>query len=157
MENFDLQTFISDITTPGNLLIAADVLRYSALTLSLIKYLVLPMTFFMNIIHRHVNINHLNESNMIPYLRGLNIQLHEVTDIFSFIGAYFTWAVIVPFVVTFNFVLDNFYSLVVPQMLMLPADLVLFYYNYQALSGQWMLQENWNHVIEYDLLDNMDT
>ncbi len=130
MENFDIQTFISDYATPGNLLIAADVLRYSALTLSLSKYLVLPMSFFMNIMHRHVNINHLDHSNMIPYLRGLNIQLHEVTDIWSFIAAYFTWTVIVPIVVLFNFILDNFYSLVVPQMLMLPADLVLFYYNY---------------------------
>ena len=130
MENFDIQTFISDYATPGNLLIAADVLRYSALTLSLSKYLVLPMSFFMNIMHRNVNIDHLNHSNMIPYLRGLNIQLHEVTDIWSFIAAYFTWTVIVPIVVSFNFILDNFYSLVVPQMLMLPADLVLFYYNY---------------------------
>jgi hypothetical protein len=130
MENFDIQTFISDYATPGNLLIAADVLRYSALTLSLSKYLVLPMSFFMNIMHRNVKIDHLNHSNMIPYLRGLNIQLHEVTDIWSFIAAYFTWTVIVPIVVSFNFILDNFYSLVVPQMLMLPADLVLFYYNY---------------------------
>jgi hypothetical protein len=130
MENFDIQTFISDYATPGNLLIAADVLRYSALTLSLSKYLVLPMSFFMNIMHRNVKIDHLNHSNMIPYLRGLNIQLHEVTDIWSFIAAYFTWTVIVPIVVSFNFILDNFYSLVVPQILMLPADLVLFYYNY---------------------------
>jgi hypothetical protein len=130
MENFDIQTFISDYATPGNLLIVADVLRYSALTLSLSKYLVLPMSFFMNIMHRNVNIDHLNHSNMIPYLRGLNIQLHEVTDIWTFIAAYFTWTVIVPIVVSFNFILDNFYSLVVPQMLMLPADLVLFYYNY---------------------------
>ena len=130
MENFNIQTFISGLTTPGNLLIAADVLRYSALTLSLSKYLVLPMTFLMSLMHHRIDINHLNESNMIPYLRGLNIQLHEVTDIFSFIAAYFTWTVIVPFVVTFKFVLDNFYSLVVPQLLMLPADLVLFYYNY---------------------------
>jgi hypothetical protein len=130
MENFNIQTFISGLTTPGNLLIAADVLRYSALTLSLTKYLVLPMTFLMSLMHHRIDINHLNESNMIPYLRGLNIQLHEVTDIFSFIAAYFTWTVIVPFVVIFNFVLDNFYSLVVPQLLMLPADLVLFYYNY---------------------------
>ena len=130
MENFDIQTFISKYATPGNLLIAADVLRYSALALTLSKYLVLPMSFFMNIMHHDVNINHLSESNMIPYLRGLNIQLHEVTDIFSFIAAYFTWTVIIPIVVSFNFILDNFYSLVVPQMLMLPADLVLFYYNY---------------------------
>jgi hypothetical protein len=130
MENFDIQTFISDYATPGNLLIAADVLRYSALAISLSKYLVLPMSFFMNIMHRNVNFNHLNHSNMIPYLRGLNIQLHEVTDIWSFIAAYFTWTVIVPIVVAFNFILDNFCSLIVPQMLMLPADLVLFYYNY---------------------------
>jgi hypothetical protein len=130
MENFDIQTFISDYATPGNLLIAADVLRFSALTLSLSKYLVLPMSFFMNIMHRNVNIDHLNHSNMIPYLRGLNIQLHEVKDIWSFIAAYFTWTVIVPIVVVFNFILDNFCSLIVPQMLMLPADLVLFYYNY---------------------------
>jgi hypothetical protein len=130
MENFDIQTFISDYATPGNLLIAADVLRYSALAISLSKYLVLPMSFFMNIMHRNVNFNHLNHSNMIPYLRGLNIQLHEVTDIWSFIAAYFTWTVIVPIVVVFNFILDNFCFLIVPQMLMLPADLVLFYYNY---------------------------
>jgi hypothetical protein len=130
MENFDIQTFISDYATPENLLIVADVLRYSALTLSLSKYLVLPMSFFMNIMHRDVDFTHLNHSNMIPYLRGLNIQLHEVTDIWSFIAAYFTWTVIVPIVVSFNFILDNFYSLMVPQMLMLPADLVLFYYNY---------------------------
>jgi hypothetical protein len=130
MENFDIQTFISDYATPENLLIVADVLRYSALTLSLSKYLVLPMSFFMNIMQRDVDFTHLNHSNMIPYLRGLNIQLHEVTDIWSFIAAYFTWTVIVPIVVSFNFILDNFYSLVVPQMLMLPADLVLFYYNY---------------------------
>jgi hypothetical protein len=135
MENFDIKSFISGIATPGNLLIAADVLRYSALTLSLSKYLMLPMSFFMNLMHRDVDITHLNHSNMIPYLRGLNIQLHEVTDIWGFIGAYFTWTVIVPIVVIFNFVLDNFYFLVVPQLLMLPADLVLFYYNYQAFSG----------------------
>ena len=89
----------------------------------------------MNLMQRDVDITHLNHSNMIPYLRGLNIQLHEVTNIWGFIGAYFTWTVIVPIVVIFNFVLDNFYSLVVPQLLMLPADLVLFYYNYQAFSG----------------------
>ena len=135
MENFDIKSFISGIATPGNLLIAADVLRYSALALSLSKYLMLPMSFFMNLMQRDVDITHLNHSNMIPYLRGLNIQLHEVTNIWGFIGAYFTWTVIVPIVVIFNFVLDNFYSLVVPQLLMLPADLVLFYYNYQAFSG----------------------
>ena len=135
MENFDIQSFISGLNTPGNLLIAADVLRYSALALSLSKYLMLPMSFFMNLMQRDVDITHLNHSNMIPYLRGLNIQLHEVTNIWGFIGAYFTWTVIVPIVVIFNFVLDNFYSLVVPQLLMLPADLVLFYYNYQAFSG----------------------
>ena len=135
MENFDIKSFISGIATPGNLLIAADVLRYSALTLSLSKYLMLPMSFFMNLMQRDVDITHLNHSNMIPYLRGLNIQLHEVTNIWGFIGAYFTWTVIVPIVVIFNFVLDNFYSLVVPQLIMLPADLVLFYYNYQAFSG----------------------
>ena len=135
MENFDIKSFISGIATPGNLLIAADVLRYSALALSLSKYLMLPMSFFMNLMQRDVDITHLNHSNMIPYLRGLNIQLHEVTNIWGFIGAYFTWTVIVPIVVIFNFVLDNFYSLVVPQLIMLPADLVLFYYNYQAFSG----------------------
>jgi hypothetical protein len=135
MENFDIQSFISGLSTPGNLLIAADVLRYSALALSLSKYLMLPMSFFMNLMQRDVDITHLNHSNIIPYLRGLNIQLHEVTNIWGFIGAYFTWTVIVPIVVIFNFVLDNFYSLVVPQLLMLPADLVLFYYNYQAFSG----------------------
>ena len=135
MENFNIQSFISGINTPGNLLIAADVLRYSALALSLSKYLMLPMSFFMNLMQRDVDITHLNHSNMIAYLRGLNIQLHEVTNIWGFIGAYFTWTVIVPIVVIFNFVLDNFYSLVVPQLLMLPADLVLFYYNYQAFSG----------------------
>ena len=135
MENFDIQSFISGLNTPGNLLIAADVLRYSALALSLSKYLMLPMSFFMNLMQRDVDITHLNHSNMIAYLRGLNIQLHEVTNIWGFIGAYFTWTVIVPIVVIFNFVLDNFYSLVVPQLLMLPADLVLFYYNYQAFSG----------------------
>ena len=135
MENFNIQSFISGINTPGNLLIAADVLRYSALALSLSKYLMLPMSFFMNLMQRDVDITHLNHSNMIAYLRGLNIQLHEVTNIWGFIGAYFTWTVIVPIVVIFNFVLDNFYSLVVPQLIMLPADLVLFYYNYQAFSG----------------------
>ena len=135
MENFDIQSFISGLNTPGNLLIAADVLRYSALALSLSKYLMLPMSFFMNLMQRDVDITHLNHSNMIAYLRGLNIQLHEVTNIWGFIGAYFTWTVIVPIVVIFNFVLDNFYSLVVPQLIMLPADLVLFYYNYQAFSG----------------------
>ena len=135
MENFDIKSFISGIATPGNLLIAADVLRYSALALSLSKYLMLPMSFFMNLMQRDVDITHLNHSNMIAYLRGLNIQLHEVTNIWGFIGAYFTWTVIVPIVVIFNFVLDNFYSLVVPQLIMLPADLVLFYYNYQAFSG----------------------
>ena len=107
--------------------------------------------------HRHINITHLNESSMIPYLKNLNIQLHEVTDLWSFIAGYFTWTVVVPTVVIFNFVLDNFYSLVVPQLLMLPADLVLFYFNYQAFSGQWILQDKWNRIVEYDLLDNMDS
>ncbi len=73
MENFDINKFISDAASPANLLIAADILRYTSLFLALSKYFLLPLTFFGNLMHRDIDVTHLKHSNMIPYLQALNI------------------------------------------------------------------------------------